>query len=48
MPDKKIKFGIIGLGLMGREFAACVTPEETALSHSLFTAALRSQKNRST
>jgi hypothetical protein len=23
----------------------CATPEETALSHSLFTAALRSQKN---
>ena len=29
-------------------FASCVTPEETALSHRLFTAALRSWKNTST
>lgn len=29
-------------------FAGCVTPEETALSHRLFTAALRSQRERST
>jgi predicted dehydrogenase len=27
-----------------KKFAGCVTPEETALSHSLFTAALESQK----
>ena len=27
-------------------FAACVTPEETALSHALFTAALESQVKR--
>ena len=27
-----------------KNFAGCVTPEETALSHSLFTAALISQK----
>ena len=31
-----------------KKFAGCVTPEETALSHRLFTAALRSQKNCST
>ncbi len=31
-----------------RKFAGCVTPEEAAMSHSLFTAALRSQKNCST
>jgi predicted dehydrogenase len=29
-------------------FAGCVTPEETALSHRLFTAALESQKNATT
>jgi predicted dehydrogenase len=29
-------------------FAGCVTPEETALSHRLFTAALASHENRST
>ena len=28
-----------------RKFAGCVLPEETAISHSLFTAALESQKN---
>ncbi len=28
-----------------RPFAGCVTPQETALSHKLFTAALESQKN---
>jgi len=27
------------------KFASCVTPEETALSHRLFTAALKSWKN---
>jgi len=31
-----------------KRFAGCVTPEETALSHRLFTAALQSQKTRST
>lgn len=30
------------------KFAGCVTPEEVALSHRLFTAALQSQKNSST
>jgi predicted dehydrogenase len=30
------------------KFAGCVTPEETALSHKLFTAALKSQRERST
>lgn len=30
------------------KYAGCVTPEEVAYSHSLFTAALRSQANRST
>jgi predicted dehydrogenase len=30
-----------------KKFAGCVTPEETALSHRLFTAALESQKNAS-
>ena len=29
-------------------FTGCVTPEETALSHRLFTAALESHKNQST
>ena len=29
-----------------KQFAACVTPEETALSHRLFTAALKSHKER--
>jgi len=31
-----------------KPFAGCVTPEETSLSHSLFTAALDSHKNKST
>lgn len=31
-----------------RRFAGCVTPEEAALSHRLFTAALESQKKQST
>ncbi|HTL30541.1 MAG TPA: Gfo/Idh/MocA family oxidoreductase [Tepidisphaeraceae bacterium] len=31
-----------------KRFAQCVTPEETALSHKLFTAALESQKNATT
>jgi len=31
-----------------KRFAGCVTPEEAAASHRLFTAALRSQENRST
>jgi predicted dehydrogenase len=31
-----------------KKFAACVTPEETALSHRLFSAALESQKQGST
>jgi predicted dehydrogenase len=31
-----------------KRFAQCATPEETALSHKLFTAALESQKNGST
>ncbi|MEI6646169.1 MAG: Gfo/Idh/MocA family oxidoreductase [bacterium] len=31
-----------------KRFAGCVTPEETAVSHLLFTAALRSQENQST
>lgn len=31
-----------------RRFAGCVTPEETALSHKLFTAALESHKHSST
>lgn len=30
------------------KFAGCVTPEETVLSHKLFTAALESQKNHNT
>jgi predicted dehydrogenase len=30
-----------------KKFAGCVTPEETALSHRLFTAALESQAQRS-
>lgn len=30
------------------KFASCVTPEETALSHTIFTAALESQKNGTT
>ena len=30
-----------------RKFAQCVTPEETHLSHKLFTAALQSQRERS-
>ncbi|MCL5103808.1 MAG: Gfo/Idh/MocA family oxidoreductase [Armatimonadetes bacterium] len=30
-----------------KKFAGCVTPEETALSHKLFTAALKSQQDRS-
>lgn len=30
-----------------KKFAGCVTPEETALSHKLFTAALESHKNKS-
>jgi len=57
---KRISFGIIGCGLMGREFASmehgrrpallarCVTPEETALSHRLFSAALESQRTSGT
>lgn len=31
-----------------KRFAGCVTPDEAALSHRLFTAALESQKNQST
>jgi len=31
-----------------KKFAGCVTPQETALSHRLFTAALESQKNTAT
>lgn len=31
-----------------KRFAGCVTPQETALSHSLFTAALESHRTRST
>ena len=31
-----------------KKFAACVTPEETALSHSLFSAALLSNRSKST
>jgi len=31
-----------------KRFAGCVTPEEAALSHRLFTAALASQRNRTT
>lgn len=34
------------LGKTKTSFAGCVTPEETALSHRLFTAALESQKNQ--
>jgi hypothetical protein len=30
------------------KFTGCVTPEETRLSHRLFTAALESQKSEST
>ena len=30
-----------------KKFAACATPEETAISHRLFTAALASHKTRS-
>lgn len=33
---------------MPRKFAGCATPEETAMSHRLFTAALRSQRECST
>ena len=29
-----------------RKFAGCVTPQETALSHRLFTAALQSHRDR--
>jgi predicted dehydrogenase len=35
-------------GKAKHEFAACVTPEEAILSHRLFTAALKSHKNRTT
>lgn len=35
-------------GKTPKKFAGCVTPEETALSHRLFTAALQSHKNAST
>ena len=35
-------------GKAPKKFAGCVTPQETALSHRLFTAALQSHKNRST
>jgi len=35
-------------GKVKDKFAACVTPEEATLSHRLFTAALKSQENRST
>jgi predicted dehydrogenase len=35
-------------GKLGSRFAACVTPEEAALSHRLFTAALASAKNGTT
>jgi len=31
-----------------KRFAGCITPEETALSHKLFTAALQSQRTRET
>ena len=31
-----------------KHFAGCVTPEETALSHRVFTAALESQRQSST
>ena len=31
-----------------KRFAGCVTPREAALSHSLFTAALESQKTGAT
>jgi predicted dehydrogenase len=31
-----------------KKFAGCVTPEETALSHQLFTAALESQRRSTT
>jgi hypothetical protein len=31
-----------------KRFAGCVTPDEAALSHNLFTAALESQKHKST
>jgi hypothetical protein len=30
-----------------KRFAGCVTPEETAMSHRLFTAALESQREAS-
>jgi len=33
-------------GKPSKRFAACATPDEAALSHQLFTAALQSQKNR--
>ena len=35
-------------GLPPQRFAACVTPQETALSHRLFTAALESHESRAT
>ena len=35
-------------GRARNRFAACVRPEETALSHRLFTAALESQRRQST
>jgi hypothetical protein len=31
-----------------KKFAGCVTPEETALSHRLFSAALESQRRQAT
>ena len=31
-----------------KKFAGCVTPEEASLSHSLFTAALESQREKVT
>jgi predicted dehydrogenase len=33
-------------GKPSKKFAACATPEETAVSHRLFTAALESHKQR--
>ena len=36
----------LGAGKRRKEFAGCVTPEETALSHDLFTAALESHQKR--
>ncbi len=35
-------------GKPAKKFAGCVTPQETALSHRLFTASLKSHKERST